>query len=64
MKVILINPDFMHDVDTTVQPLTMYTIAGIISPFVDQVEVIEPMKYRIANLQEDINCNTQKNKRC
>ena len=44
----------MHDVDTTVQPLTMYTIAGIISPFVDQVEVIEPMKYRIANLQEDI----------
>lgn len=50
----MINTDFMHDVDTTVQPLTMYTIAGIISPFVDQVEVIEPMKYRIANLQEDI----------
>lgn len=46
----MINTDFMHDVDTTVQPLTMYTIAGIISPFVDQVEVIEPMKYRIANL--------------
>ena len=33
MKVILVNTDFMHDTDTKVQPLTMYTIAGIITPY-------------------------------
>lgn len=47
MKVILVNTDFMHDTDRPIQPLTMYTIAGIITPFVDEVEVVEPMKYRL-----------------
>lgn len=47
MKVILVNTDFMHDTERPIQPLTMYTIAGIITPYVEEVEVIEPMKYRL-----------------
>lgn len=47
MKVILVNTDFMHDTEKPILPLTMYTIAGIITPYVEEVEVIEPMKYRL-----------------
>lgn len=54
MKVILVNTDFMHDTDTKVQPLTMYTIAGIITPYVDEVEVVEPMKYRLGYEESDL----------
>jgi anaerobic magnesium-protoporphyrin IX monomethyl ester cyclase len=54
LKVILVNTDFMHDTDTKVQPLTMYTIAGIITPYVDEVEVVEPMKYRLGYEESDL----------
>lgn len=47
MKVVLVNTDFMHDTDRPVQPLTMYAIAGIITPVVDELEIVEPMKYRL-----------------
>lgn len=54
MKVVLVNTDFTYaaDIKVKVQPLTMYTIAGIISPYVEEVKVIEPMKYRLQNAQE------------
>ncbi|MBE5991378.1 MAG: B12-binding domain-containing radical SAM protein [Paenibacillaceae bacterium] len=54
MKVVLVNTDFTYEADLNVkvQPLTMYTIAGIISPYVDEVKIIEPMKYRLQNLQD------------
>lgn len=44
----------MHDVDTTVQPLTMYTIAGIISPFVDQIVKKTSEKKKSANMQKRV----------
>ncbi|AEY67201.1 radical SAM protein [Clostridium sp. BNL1100] len=55
MKVLLVNTDFRYnsDVKVKVQPLTMYTIAGIISPFVEEVKVIEPMKYRLQNSKDE-----------